>query len=110
MNRLLITALACSLAFVLFPQAAPAVPDGLTLTFPGGAGGPVVFDGTKHAQKGFSCDICHTSGLFQTRKGADKMTMAFMKEGKFCGFCHNGKKAFAMGDNANCKRCHQPKK
>jgi c(7)-type cytochrome triheme protein len=38
------------------------------------------------------------------------MTMAAMKEGKFCGFCHNGKKAFAMGDSANCKRCHQTKK
>jgi len=38
------------------------------------------------------------------------MVMAFMKEGKFCGLCHNRKKAFAMDDNANCKRCHQHKK
>lgn len=110
MSKLLIPILAITLGFVLSPVAALAVPEGLTLTYPGGAGGPVTFDGTKHAQKGFHCDVCHTSGLFQTRKGADKMTMAFMKEGKFCGFCHNGKKGFAMGDNANCKRCHQIKK
>lgn len=110
MDRLIVPALACSLVFILAPAPAPAIPEGLTLTFPGGAGGPVVFDGTKHAAKGFSCDVCHTAGLFQTKKGVDKMTMAAMKEGKFCGFCHNGKKAFAMGDNANCKRCHQPKK
>ena len=110
MNRLLIPAVTCSLAFILFPLAALAVPDGLTLTYPGGTAGQVTFDGTKHANKGFSCDVCHTAGLFKTKKGADKMTMALMKDGKFCGACHNGKKGFAMGDNANCKRCHQPKK
>jgi c(7)-type cytochrome triheme protein len=109
MSRLLVPALACSLALLFFPGAAPAVPDGLMLTFPGGAGGPVTFDGTKHAQKGFSCDVCHTSGLFQTKKGADKMTMTLMKEGKFCGFCHNGIKTFAMGNAANCSRCHKKK-
>jgi len=102
-----VPALVLSLALILAPAVAPAVPDGLTLTLPGGAGGPVTFDGSKHEGKGMHCDACHTSGLFQTRKGADKMTMALMKEGKFCGFCHNGKKAFAMGDNANCKRCHK---
>jgi c(7)-type cytochrome triheme protein len=107
MYKFLIPSLVIFLAFMLFPVMARAVPEGLTLTFPGGAGGPVTFDGAKHAAKGFSCDICHTAGLFKTKKGADKMTMALMKEGKFCGFCHNGKKAFAMGDNANCKRCHK---
>ena len=98
------------LAVVLIPVVAPAIPDGLTLTFPGGTGGPVLFDGSKHDGKGIHCDVCHTSGLFQTKKGGDKMTMAVMKAGKFCGMCHNGKKSFAMGDTANCKRCHQPKK
>jgi c(7)-type cytochrome triheme protein len=111
MSKSLVLLMAFSFFLILF-NASPvsAVPEGLTLTFPGGAGGPVTFDGTKHAEKGFHCDVCHTAGLFQTKKGADKMTMALMKEGKFCGFCHNGKKGFAMGDNANCKRCHQPKK
>lgn len=99
-----------SLLLLLAPVLASAIPEGLVLTFPGGAGGPVTFDGTTHGQKGFTCDVCHTSGLFQTKKGGDKMAMAFMKQGKFCGFCHDGKKAFAMGDNANCRRCHQHKK
>lgn len=96
-------------ALILAPAGAQAVPDGLTLTFPGGAGGPVIFEGSKHEGKGMPCDVCHTSGLFKTKKGADKMTMAAMKEGKFCGACHDGKKGFAMGDVANCKRCHQKK-
>jgi c(7)-type cytochrome triheme protein len=98
------------LLLLLTPALSSAVPEGINLTWPGGAGGPVMFDGTAHAKRGLHCDACHTAGLFQTKKGADKMTMAAMKEGKFCGFCHNGKKAFAMGDNANCKRCHQTKR
>jgi c(7)-type cytochrome triheme protein len=98
------------LLLLLIPVLSSAVPEGLTLTFPGGSGGPVIFDGSTHAKRGIHCDACHTSGLFQTKKGADKMTMAVMKEGKYCGACHNGKKAFAMGDNAACKRCHQTRK
>jgi c(7)-type cytochrome triheme protein len=100
------------LSFLLFltPLLSVAVPEGLILTFPGGTAGPVVFDGTTHAKRRLNCDACHTSGVFQTKKGADKMTMAVMKEGKYCGVCHNGKKTFAMGDAANCKRCHQTKK
>ena len=110
MSAYSIPALLVVLVLVLAPGSVPAVPDGLTLTFPGGAGGPVTFEGSKHDGKGIGCEVCHTSGLFQTKKGADKMTMALMKEGKFCGFCHNGKKTFAMGDLANCKRCHHGKK
>ena len=98
------------LLLLLTPALSSAVPEGINLTWPGGAGGLVTFDGTVHAKRGLHCDACHTAGLFQTKKGADKMTMAAMKEGKFCGFCHNGKKAFAMADNATCKRCHQTKK
>lgn len=109
-NRICVRYFVLPLLLLLVPVLSLAIPEGLLLTFPGGAGGPVTFDGTKHAQKGFTCDVCHTSGLFQTKKGGDTMVMAFMKQGKFCGFCHNGKKAFAMGDNANCKRCHQTKK
>ncbi len=109
MLKAIVLMLAVLLSLMLAPASAPAIPDGLVLTFPGGTAGQVTFDGTLHTQKGFHCDICHTSGLFQTRKGGDKMSMAVMREGKFCGFCHNGKKGFAMGDNANCKRCHRKK-
>lgn len=101
--------LACALAFLLVPSAVWSIPDGLVLNFPGGSAGPVTFDGTLHSKKGFSCDVCHTSGLFQTKKGGDKMGMELMKSGKFCGHCHDGKKAFSMGDKAKCKLCHRKK-
>jgi c(7)-type cytochrome triheme protein len=109
-KSLICTYLVFSLVLFLFPAVSSAVPEGLILTFPGGTAGPVTFDGTTHAKKRLNCDACHTAGLFQTKKGVDKMAMAVMKEGKYCGACHNGRKAFAMGDNANCKRCHQTKK
>jgi c(7)-type cytochrome triheme protein len=41
------------------------------------------------------------------KKGADKMTMADMNAGKFCGECHNGTKAFKTDDPANCAKCHK---
>ncbi len=110
MSKFMIPALIVFLALTLYPAAAPAVPEGIILTWPGGSQGTVYFDGTTHMKIGLQCDVCHTAGLFKTKKDADKMVMAVMKQGKFCGMCHNGKKGFAMGDSANCKRCHQTKK
>lgn len=109
MNIRMFPVMALSLALFLVPLAASAVPEGIVLTWPGGAQGQVHFDGTLHAKRGLQCDACHVAGLFKTKKDGDKMSMAMMKEGKFCGVCHNGKKAFAMGDHANCKRCHLKK-
>jgi hypothetical protein len=109
-NLICISYFILPLLLLLTPVLSSAVPEGLILTFPGGTAGPVTFDGTTHAKKRLNCDACHTAGLFQTKKGADKMTMAVMKEGKYCGACHNGVKVFAMGDKAHCKRCHQTMK
>lgn len=89
-----------------WPASAGAVPEDLTLTWPGGATGTVVFDGTVHAKKGLTCDICHLS-LFQTKKGGDIMTMSAIKRGKFCGECHNGVRAFSAADPAKCRTCHR---
>ena len=102
--------LATSIIFAVFlfvPRMSPAVPEGIVLTWPDGSTGPVSFDGTLHAKKGLGCDACHVAGLFQTKKNADKMTMADMNRGKFCGACHNGKKAFSTSDGKSCQRCHK---
>jgi osmotically-inducible protein OsmY len=42
------------------------------------------------------------------KKGGDKMNMAAMNEGKFCGTCHDGKKAFSVKAASDCGKCHQP--
>ena len=40
------------------------------------------------------------------KKGGDKMTMAAMNEGKFCGTCHDGNKAFSVKVQSDCAKCH----
>jgi c(7)-type cytochrome triheme protein len=70
------------------------------------ADGKVTFDGKVHADKGLKCNDCHTK-IFKMKKGSASMKMADLNGGKFCGECHNGKKAFKTSDNANCTKCHK---
>jgi len=94
------------LAAVLFAGSALAVLPGKTVEFEAKGAPKVIFDGKVHADKGLKCNDCHTK-IFQMRKGADKMSMADINAGKFCGECHNGTKAFKSGDSANCAKCHK---
>ncbi|MDX1487362.1 MAG: cytochrome c3 family protein [Acidiferrobacterales bacterium] len=76
--------------------------------------GVVTFSGQVHANAGLQCTDCHDvtggkGGIFQMKYGTAKQTMAQMNEGKGCGTCHNGKKAFATSDPKSCTRCHQAK-
>ena len=66
--------------------------------------GKVIFKGDDHAGKGMKCNECH-SKIFQMKKGAAVMKMADINAGKFCGECHNGKKAFKSA--GNCAKCHK---
>lgn len=67
---------------------------------PAGAA-PVTFSHEFHTQI-FECTKCH-SAVWPMKKGAKKMTMDPMYEGKFCGVCHNEKAAFATTE---CDKCH----
>ncbi|HUJ85744.1 MAG TPA: cytochrome c3 family protein [Burkholderiales bacterium] len=102
-NMLVILAL---VAVGAFSASAIAVPPGMTVEFAGGPMGKVVFSGKIHADAGVKCNECHTK-IFQMKKGADKITMAAIGEGKFCGTCHNGQRAFKANDPANCTKCHK---
>jgi c(7)-type cytochrome triheme protein len=84
-----------------------AMPAG-KIEFAGGDKGKVTFDAKAHADKGLKCPECHTKPkLFEMKKGKDKFTMADMNEGKFCGACHDGKKAFSVKTEADCAKCHK---
>ena len=84
-----------------------AVPPGKTLQFSSPMG-TVTFSGKAHADAGLKCADCHIKPkLFQLKKGGDKITMAAINEGKFCGACHNGTKAFTTKSAADCKKCHK---
>lgn len=95
-------------ALILSMGSAMAAPPGKTVEFAGGDHGKVVFDGKTHAAAGLKCGDCHTKPkLFAMKKGGEKITMADINAGKFCGACHDGKKAFKAGDDANCGKCHK---
>ncbi len=82
-----------------------AVGSGKTLEFKGSPEGVVLFDGTAHKNAGLTCSDCHNPELFpKMKQGTVKITMNDLYAGKYCGRCHNGKKAFLIKDN--CTRCH----
>jgi len=69
--------------------------------------GPVTFSHENHVtQQKAKCTDCHTK-IFKMKKGEAKMTQAAFAEGKFCGTCHDGKKAFSAAAKADCGRCHK---
>jgi c(7)-type cytochrome triheme protein len=90
------------LVSVALAGTALAVPPGKTLVFENAAMGNVTFSGQVHADKGFKCSDCHTK-VFPMKK--TDLTMAAMREGKECGHCHDGTKAFSV--KGNCTNCHK---
>ena len=53
----------------------------------------------------YKCYACHDA-LFKMAAGADAISMDAINDGKSCGTCHNGKKAFAP-TFSTCTRCHR---
>ncbi len=62
--------------------------------------GPLTFSHGTHLRK-MQCSSCH-SGIFRAGPNP-RATMAEMEKRKSCGACHDGKKAFKVGE---CARCH----
>jgi c(7)-type cytochrome triheme protein len=62
--------------------------------------GDVPFVHEPHTKK-LICSTCHPR-LFKPGRNPP-VSMAAMENGKSCGACHQGKKAFALAD---CSRCH----
>jgi c(7)-type cytochrome triheme protein len=97
---------ASAVAPVSPPAATPSTPAAAAFQGPGplnytveGAG-PVEFLHKSHGS--FACNECHPKS-FAMKKGGSKMTMAEMYQGKSCGSCHDGKKAFQA---MQCAKCH----
>ena len=69
--------------------------------------GKVTFSHEFHTEKkGLACKECHPA-LFKMKKGGDTLTMAAMNDGKNCGACHNGTKAFDVKSADSCPKCHK---
>jgi c(7)-type cytochrome triheme protein len=63
---------------------------------------PVVFSHWFHRIR-FRCKVCHSELGFVMRAGANKITMADIIDGRFCGMCHNGEVAWSV---ERCDLCH----
>jgi c(7)-type cytochrome triheme protein len=105
MKKFFMLALVMVVSLVL-AASVMAVPSGKTVEFDAKGAGKVIFDGKIHADKGAKCKDCHPA-VFKMKKGADVITMKDMNDGKFCGTCHNGTKAFSTKEAANCAKCHK---
>lgn len=74
-------------------------------TFQVEATGPVVFSHYNHLEAlGKNCPTCHNSIFNIVTKKNKHATMADMENGKSCGACHNGNRAFSVKDD--CSMCH----
>ncbi len=69
-----------------------------------GSKGPVLFSHAAASHK-VKCTECHTK-IFKMKKGT-KMGKDDHVSGKFCGVCHEGKKAFSWSAEADCVKCHK---
>jgi c(7)-type cytochrome triheme protein len=85
------------------PASGPAA-----ISFPAdpGSPGPVTFIHTAHLARGAKCADCHPK-LFKMQRGGVTLNMNDMAEGKACGTCHNGQKAFGVMDGDKCATCHK---
>lgn len=63
---------------------------------------PAVFPHWFHRVR-FRCKVCHADLGFKFKAGGNKITMAKIIEGEFCGACHNGEVAWSP---QNCDLCH----
>ena len=105
MKKMLLLLLVLSLCAV---TAAIAVPAGKTLEFSKSPMGTVTFSGQVHKDAGIKCNECHNKDMFpKMKQGTVAITMAQIYEGKLCGACHNGQRAFEA--KTNCNRCHVKK-
>lgn len=84
----------------------PKMPADFSFNQGKGSPGKVTFSHETHFDKNLKCTDCHVK-VFKMKRGiSGTPTMAAMNEGKFCGACHNGGKAFTTKDAANCSKCH----
>lgn len=63
--------------------------------------GAVIFPHWFHRIR-YKCKVCHET-IFVMRKGANKISMREIMDGRYCGVCHNGQIAW---EALECKRCH----
>jgi len=92
-----------AILFLIIPSANAEYADVVLNKYAESAGmRPVIYPHWFHRIR-FRCKVCHSELGFEMRAGANKVTMAEIIDGKFCGMCHNGEIAWSV---EYCDRCH----
>lgn len=104
LGRSAVFAMMASLAAFALPQVAHAEYADVVINNYADAAGmrPVVFPHWFHRVR-FRCKVCHADLGFQFKAGGNKINMAKIIDGQFCGACHNGEIAWSV---ENCGMCH----
>ena len=85
------------------PTSARWIQDIVTIEHP--AIGAVSFSHYQHLEDlGNNCVFCHNRVFHIDPRKNPAVSMSEMQQGKSCGACHNGQKAFSVGEN--CAGCH----
>lgn len=104
MSKILLIVVCCVLVGPLTPEARAAPAD---IHFPPRETvkeiPPAVFPHWFHRIR-FRCSVCHTA-IFPMEVTGPEITMEAMREGKFCGACHNSETAWAVTFD-RCVWCH----
>lgn len=104
LKQVVTVALLAGAGFALAPQAAHAEYADVVINNYADAAGmrPVVFPHWYHRIR-FRCKVCHADLGFAFKAGGNKITMAKIIDGQFCGACHNGEISWSV---ENCGMCH----
>lgn len=110
-TRLVLVAAAIVVVLGIGPLAGahdmPRLPGPIAMKQSGDSPGPVTFKHDTHVDTAKpACTTCHPREFSILKGSAPKPTITHdeMDKGRYCGSCHNGKKAFALDD---CAACHQ---
>jgi c(7)-type cytochrome triheme protein len=105
MKKILAGSAITGLLILLIMAAARAAVGGGDITFSVKGAADVTYSHEFHVAKaGQKCTDCHYK-IFRMAKMQNQATMIDMQNGRSCGACHNGQKAFTV--KANCTRCHK---
>ncbi|MFQ5945797.1 MAG: cytochrome c3 family protein [Anaerolineae bacterium] len=105
--RLAVSVAAAALLLIILVGPGVAVLGDIVFQRKGGGAGetpPALFSHWLHRIR-FKCYVCHDA-IFQMKAGGNPVTMDAIREGKFCGTCHDGQTAFPVRFET-CSRCHR---
>lgn len=100
----------CMAVAVFAASSAWAALGGGDVVFPVPGMASVLYSHEYHVGKiKLRCAECHY-GLYSNRAQHKTVGMAAMAQGKSCGACHNGTRAFGVTDTKQCAACHSIQK